>query len=83
MKRGELRRGELALCDLFVVESGRRFRASRITLQSPQDETRRLVARHVREAGGYGVVNTLLHTEIDAGLSAEAPAPPATTEVSR
>jgi acyl-CoA dehydrogenase family protein 9 len=74
---------ELALCDLFVIESGRRFRASRITLQSPQDETRRLVARHVREAGGYGVVNTLLHDDIDKGLGAEASKAPATTEVSR
>jgi hypothetical protein len=74
---------ELALCDLFVVESGRRFRASRITLQSPQDETRRVVARHVREAGGYGVVNTLLHPELEDGLSADVPKTPATTEVSR
>ncbi|HEX7979574.1 MAG TPA: acyl-CoA dehydrogenase family protein [Gemmatimonadaceae bacterium] len=71
---------ELALCDLFVVESGRRFRASRISLQSPQDETRRLVARHVREAGGYGVVNTLLHTEITDGLAAEASSTSASTE---
>jgi len=71
---------ELALCDLFVVEAGRRFRANRITLQSPQDETRRLVARHVREAGGYGVVNTLLHTEIRDGL---AEASDSTTEVTR
>jgi alkylation response protein AidB-like acyl-CoA dehydrogenase len=74
---------ELALCDLFVVEAGRRFRANRITLQSPQDETRRLVARHVREAGGYGVVNTLLHTEIRDGLSADASSDSATTEVTR
>ena len=73
---------ELALCDLFVIESGRRFRASRITLQSPQDETRRLVARHVREAGGYGVENTLLHTPISDGLTAEASRVP-TTEVTR
>jgi len=74
---------ELALCDLFVVEAGRRFRASRITLQSPQDETRRLVARHVREAGGYGVVNTLLHTEIHDGLAAEPSSDSATTEATR
>jgi alkylation response protein AidB-like acyl-CoA dehydrogenase len=71
---------ELALCDLFVVEAGRRFRANRITLQSAQDETRRVVARHVREAGGYGVVNTLLHTEIRDGL---AEASDSTTEVTR
>jgi len=74
---------ELALCDLFVVESGRRFRASRITLQSPQDETRRLVARHVREAGGYGVVNTLLHTEIRDGLAGAPSNDSATTEATR
>ena len=74
---------ELALCDLFVVEAGRRFRANRITLQSPQDETRRLVARHVREAGGYGVVNTLLHTEIRDGLAAAPSSDPATTEATR
>jgi alkylation response protein AidB-like acyl-CoA dehydrogenase len=74
---------ELALCDLFVVEAGRRFRASRITLQSPQDEMRRVVARHVRETGGYGVVNTLLHTEIREGLAAEASSDSATTEVTR
>jgi len=41
------------------------------------------VARHVREAGGYGVVNTLLHDDIDKGLGAEAPKVSATTEVSR
>jgi alkylation response protein AidB-like acyl-CoA dehydrogenase len=51
---------ELALCDLFVVEAGRRFRASRVALQSPQDETRRVVARGVREAGGYGVESAIM-----------------------
>ena len=51
---------ELALCDLFVVESGRRFRASRGALLSAQDEGRRAVARGVREAGGYGVPSALL-----------------------
>jgi alkylation response protein AidB-like acyl-CoA dehydrogenase len=74
---------ELALCDLFVVEAGRRFRANRLTLQSPQDETRRLVARHVREAGGYGVVNTLLHTEISDGLAGEASRDSATIEATQ
>ena len=39
---------ELALCDLFVIESGRRFRSSRGALQSAQDETRRNVARRAR-----------------------------------
>jgi acyl-CoA dehydrogenase family protein 9 len=55
---------ELALCDLFIVESGRRFRASRGALQSAQDELRRVVARAVRDAGGYGVVSTILPDEI-------------------
>jgi acyl-CoA dehydrogenase family protein 9 len=60
---------ELALCDLFVVEAGRRFRASRQALQSPQDEVRRDVARHVRTNGGYAVESTILP------LGAEAPTP--------
>jgi acyl-CoA dehydrogenase family protein 9 len=51
---------ELDLCDLFIVEAGRRFRASRVALQSRQDATRRDVARGVRAAGGYGVESTLL-----------------------
>jgi acyl-CoA dehydrogenase family protein 9 len=54
---------ELALCDLFVVEAGRRFRASRLAIESPQDETRRIVARDVREAGGYGVADAILRSE--------------------
>ena len=51
---------ELAMCDLFVVEAGRRFRASRLALQSPQDALRRTVAAQTREAGGYGVVDAIL-----------------------
>jgi Acyl-CoA dehydrogenase, C-terminal domain len=51
---------ELALCDLFVVESGRRFRANRGALLSSQDEARRTVARGVREAGGFGVASAIL-----------------------
>ena len=70
---------ELALCELFVIESGRRFRTSRIAIQSPQDETRRLVARHVREAKGYGVEDTLLHD--DEGVVSKQP--PVTTEAVR
>jgi alkylation response protein AidB-like acyl-CoA dehydrogenase len=54
---------ELALCDLFVVDAGRRFRASRGALQSAQDEVRRAVARGVREAGGYGVPSVILPEE--------------------
>ncbi len=51
---------ELALCDLFVIESGRRFAASRQSLLSAQDETRRAVARHVRSDGGYAVPDAIL-----------------------
>jgi acyl-CoA dehydrogenase family protein 9 len=65
---------ELALCELFAVESGRRFRTARIAIQSPQDETRRTVARHVRDAKGYGVEDTLLR---DDGVALEPPAVPA------
>ncbi|MEP6619353.1 MAG: acyl-CoA dehydrogenase family protein [bacterium] len=57
---------ELDLCDLFVVESGRRFRASRGALQSPQDEGRRAVAKGVRAAGGYGVSSVILPEERSA-----------------
>ena len=53
---------ELDLCDLFVIEAGRRFRASRLALESPQDETRRAVARSVRNVGGFGVVDPILPT---------------------
>jgi len=63
---------ELALCDLFVVEAGRRFRAARLTIQSPQDEARRAVARYVREAKGYGVEDVLLRD--DDGVVIEPPA---------
>jgi alkylation response protein AidB-like acyl-CoA dehydrogenase len=51
---------EMELCDLFVIESGRRFRASRDSLQSAQDELRRTVARAVRGAGGYFVTDAIL-----------------------
>lgn len=51
---------ELDLCDLFVVESGRRFKAARDSLQSPQDEVRRRVAKQVRADGGYAVPDAIL-----------------------
>jgi acyl-CoA dehydrogenase family protein 9 len=54
---------EIALCDLFVVESGRRFRASRGALQSAQDAGRRGIARAVRHAGGYRVASAILPDE--------------------
>ena len=51
---------ELDLCDLFIVESGRRFRAARQALQSAQDEVRRQVADRVRDDAGYGVTDAIL-----------------------
>jgi acyl-CoA dehydrogenase family protein 9 len=56
---------ELDLCDLFVIESGRRFRAARRALLSPQDEARRAVARRVRADGGYGVPDAIFPMERD------------------
>ena len=47
---------EVALCDLFCVEAGRRFRAARLALDDREDEVdtaRRDVAAAVRQFGGY------------------------------
>ncbi|MEO5579597.1 MAG: acyl-CoA dehydrogenase family protein, partial [Gemmatimonadaceae bacterium] len=54
---------ELALCDLFCVESGRRFRTSREMLgglSESTDKTRLSVAEAVREAKGYFVEDAIL-----------------------
>ena len=68
VERGEERCArELALCDLFIVEAGRRFRASRVSLQSAQDEMRRVVAKGVRDANGYGVEDAILPEEQSGG----------------
>ncbi len=61
---------EIELCDLFVVESGRRFRASREAVQSPQDELRRAVAKAVRGAGGYVVTDAILEGGADTANNA-------------
>jgi alkylation response protein AidB-like acyl-CoA dehydrogenase len=58
---------EIELCDLFVVESGRRFRAKREAVQSPQDELRRGVARSMRDGGGYLVADPILEVGADSG----------------
>jgi alkylation response protein AidB-like acyl-CoA dehydrogenase len=49
---------ELDLCDLFVIESGRRFRIARDSIQSKQDELRVRVAQHVR--AGYMTEDSIL-----------------------
>jgi hypothetical protein len=54
---------EITLCDLFCVEAGRRFRASRHMLDARGDEvddTRRSVAASVREGKGYFVTDAIL-----------------------
>jgi alkylation response protein AidB-like acyl-CoA dehydrogenase len=54
---------EVALCDLFCVEAGRRIRANRNTLDargSEVDDTRRSVAASVRDGKGYFVTDAIL-----------------------
>lgn len=54
---------ELALCDLYCVEAGRRFRAARLALDAREDEVddrRRAVAAALREARGWWVPDALL-----------------------
>jgi acyl-CoA dehydrogenase family protein 9 len=61
----------LALCELFAVESGRRFRAARdglTGLDETLDDTRRGIAAEVRRDGGYAMPDPIL------GGPAEVPA---------
>jgi acyl-CoA dehydrogenase family protein 9 len=54
---------ELALCDLFCVESGQRFRASRDLLAGRYetvDDTRRAIADDIRAQLGYAVSDAIL-----------------------
>lgn len=54
---------ELALCDLFCVESGRRFSANRVMLGGSAetiDQGHRTVAGHLRKAGRYEVEDAIL-----------------------
>ncbi len=62
---------ELALCDLYCVEAGRRFRGARHALDAREDEVddrRRAVAAAVRAAGGYFVKDVLLEEDPGGGL---------------
>jgi acyl-CoA dehydrogenase family protein 9 len=57
---------ELALCDLFCVEAGRRFRAHRLALEGREqevDDVRRAVAADVRARGGYVAPDAILGDE--------------------
>jgi acyl-CoA dehydrogenase family protein 9 len=51
---------ELAMCDLFCVESGLRFRAARARIDAPEDEVRRDIAKAARAGGGYVVQDSIL-----------------------
>ena len=54
---------ELALCDLFCVESGQRFRAQRLLLAGRAervDDTRRAVAATIRGSAAYVVPDAVL-----------------------
>jgi acyl-CoA dehydrogenase family protein 9 len=51
---------ELALCDLFCVEAGRRFSRNRNMLEDRVDETRRNIASAVRAGSGYFVTDAIL-----------------------
>jgi acyl-CoA dehydrogenase family protein 9 len=54
---------EIEICDLFCVESGRRFRSSRVALDGREEEvdsTRRAVAELVRKEQRYFVGDAIL-----------------------
>jgi len=54
---------EIALCDLFCVEAGRRFSANRGNLEAREeqvDDTRRSIAAALRDEGGYFVTDAIL-----------------------
>jgi hypothetical protein len=54
---------EIALCDLFCLDAGRRFRENRSMLDSREegiDDTRRGIAGFVRTGKGYFVTDAIL-----------------------
>jgi len=54
---------EIALCDLFCLEAGRRFSANRGALDQREeqvDDTRRAIAQSLRDEGGYFVAGSIL-----------------------
>jgi acyl-CoA dehydrogenase family protein 9 len=54
---------EIALCDLFCIEAGRRFSSSRKLLDSREEETdntRRGIAGFVRDGKGYFVSDAIM-----------------------
>ncbi|MGQ0539827.1 MAG: acyl-CoA dehydrogenase family protein [Gemmatimonadaceae bacterium] len=68
----------LALCDLFCVESGRRFRANRLALDAREDEVdsvRRDIAATVRNFRGYPIPGALFVIPDDVQPQSRVPAP--------
>jgi hypothetical protein len=66
-------RHEIALCDLFCVTAGRRFREHRQALSGREDEvddTRRSIAAALRAARGYSVEDAILDAEEEPGAKA-------------
>lgn len=65
-RKGEAECGtELELCDLFCIESGKRFRALRLALDSDEDAGRRAAAATVRRTLGYAVADAILDVPDD------------------
>ena len=64
---------ELALCDLFCIDAGKRFRRNRLALDAKEDDLRRTVAADVRAAVGYGVTDVILELGV-LDQPAKAPA---------
>ena len=68
---------ELALCDLFCVEAGRRFRDARLALDAREDDVddrRRAIAATVRSRGGYSVPDAILDVSPAPTTTPGAPA---------
>jgi alkylation response protein AidB-like acyl-CoA dehydrogenase len=69
---------EIALCDLFCVESGQRFRRAREALAGDTesvDDTRRAIAATVRAEAGYFVSDAMLDEHAPASDEGELAAP--------
>jgi len=63
-------RQEIALCDLFCVTAGHRFRENRQALSGREDEvddTRRTIASALRAEGGYFVEDAILDADEEPG----------------
>ncbi len=64
---------ELHLCDLFCVQSGRRFREQRENLVSLQDATRRAIADDLRQASGAFIPDSVLEVPLDVRREPQVP----------